>query len=74
MKIVSGPYCGRCKIAKQLLSQKGYIINEIMADTEEGKDIIDKTQAKELPILIDNGKILKGQEVIDFANKAKGIA
>lgn len=73
MKIVSGPYCGRCKIAKQTLAQKGYIVNEIMADTEEGKEIIDKTQAKELPILIDNGKILKGQEVLDFAMKVKKI-
>ena len=73
MKIVSGPYCGRCKIAKQTLSQKGYIVNEIMANTDEGKEIIDKTQAKELPILIDNGKILKGQEVLDFAMKAKKI-
>lgn len=70
MKIVSGPYCGRCKIAKQMLTQKGYIVNEIMADTEEGKEIIDKTQAKELPILIKDGEILKGQEVLNFANKA----
>jgi glutaredoxin len=73
MKIVSGPYCGRCKIAKQILSQKGYVINEIMANSDEGKEIIDKTQAKELPILIDDGKILKGQEVLDFANKAKKV-
>jgi hypothetical protein len=43
MKIVSGPYCGRCKIAKQILSQKGYVINEIMANSDEGKEIIDKT-------------------------------
>ena len=40
---------------------------------EEGKEIIDKTQAKELPILINEGKILKGQEVVDFANKAEKI-
>ena len=60
-------------MAKQILAQKGYIVNEIMADTEEGKEIIDKTQAKELPILINEGKILKGQEVIDFANKAEKI-
>lgn len=70
MKMVSGPYCGRCKIAKQMLAQKGYIVNEIMADTPEGKEIIDKTQAKELPILIKDGKIMKGQEVLDFATKA----
>lgn len=73
MKMVSGPYCGRCKMAKQIFTQKGYIVNEIMADTEEGKEIIDKTQAKELPILVNEGKILKGQEVIDFANKAEKI-
>lgn len=73
MKIVSGPYCGRCKIAKQMLTQKGYIVNEIMADTEEGKEIIDKTQAKELPILIKDGEILKGQEVLNFANKAAKV-
>ena len=71
--MVSGPCCGRCKMAKQIFTQKGYIVNEIMADTEEGKEIIDKTQAKELPILINEGKILKGQEVIDFANKAEKI-
>lgn len=73
MKMVSGPYCGRCKMAKQMLAQKGYIVNEIMADTDEGKEIIDKTQAKELPILVNDGKILKGQEVIDFATKASKI-
>lgn len=73
MKIVSGPYCGRCKVAKQILTEKGYVINEIMANSDEGKEIIDKTQAKELPILINEGKILKGQEVLDFASKAKGL-
>jgi glutaredoxin len=73
MKIVSGPYCGRCKVAKQILTEKGYVVNEIMANSDEGKEIIDKTQAKELPILINEGKILKGQEVLDFASKAKGL-
>ena len=71
MKMVVGHFCGRCKIAKQVLKEKGYNVREIICDSEEGKDIIDKTQAKELPILIDNGKILKGQEVVDFANKAQ---
>lgn len=73
MKIVVGPYCGRCRIAKQMLREKGYDVKEIMFDSEDGKEIIDKTQARELPILVDNGKILKGQEVVDFANKAKKV-
>jgi glutaredoxin len=73
MKIVSGPYCGRCKIAKQMLIQKGYDLMEVMANSDEGKEIISKTQAKELPILIHDNKILKGQEVLDFANKSKKV-
>lgn len=74
MKMVVGHFCGRCRIAKQTLMEKGYKFKEIACDSEEGKDIIDKTQAKELPILIDNGSIFSGQEVIDFANKAKKVA
>lgn len=69
MKLVVGSYCGRCKIAKKILEEKGYEFKEIMFDSVEGKDIIDKTQAKELPILVDDGKIMKGQEAVDFVNK-----
>lgn len=73
MKMVVGKHCGRCKIAESILMEKGYDFHKIMFDTDEGKEIIDKTQAKELPILVDNGKVLKGQEVVEFASNAQRI-
>lgn len=71
MKIVTGEFCGKCKIAKQTLTSKGYVVEEIPVDSEKGKEIIDKTQIKELPILINEGKIMSGQEVVNFANSIK---
>lgn len=73
MKIVTGDFCGRCKIAKQILLSKGYEIEEINIESKDGRDILEKTNSKEIPILIDNGKIFKGQEVVDFANKVKAL-
>ena len=63
LKVVTRVGCGRCMIVKNLLKEKGIEFEQISADSEEGKALIDKLELKVLPVVVDGDKVIKVEEV-----------
>ena len=69
MKIISNVYCGKCKIAKRVLKEKGYEIEELDSSSAEAEKILKEHDIRELPVIIYEDKIIFGNDALNFANK-----
>lgn len=68
MKIVTGQFCGACKAVKSILDKKGVKYDEIMFDSEEGKEIIEKSGQNKIPIIVDNDNLYIGSNAMRYVN------
>ena len=64
LKVITRVGCGRCMIVKNILREKGLAFEQIGADSDEGRELIEKLSIKVLPVVVDeNNKVIKAEDV-----------
>lgn len=69
--MITNKFCGRCKIVKRVLGEKGFEVEELDSSSKEAEDILLEHNIRELPVLLYEDKIIFGSDALDFANKIK---
>lgn len=67
MKLVTKKACPACSLAKAQANKKGIRIDLVDFDSEQGQEIVKKSEMVKMPILeSDDGKFYCGTDAVDF--------
>lgn len=58
--LITAPFCASCEVTKREYAKYGISFREVLYDSKEGEELVDKYSIRRVPVLIHKDKLYYG--------------